>query len=66
MLAVGVAASGLLQLGVVYLPVGQKLFDTIAIPAAGWPVILAVAVLSFAMVNATNAWVSRRRARSTQ
>jgi Ca2+-transporting ATPase len=66
MLAIGVVVSAALHLGVVYLPVGNKLFDTTAIPAGGWPIVLAVGVLSFVTVNATNAWASRKRAtRST-
>jgi magnesium-transporting ATPase (P-type) len=39
-----VVASALLQLAVVYLPVGQTLFDTVGIPSGGWvPVLGAIA-----------------------
>jgi Ca2+-transporting ATPase len=41
-----------LQLAVVYLPVGQVLFDTVAIPAMGWiPIVIAVAVAAVLVVG---------------
>jgi Ca2+-transporting ATPase len=61
MLLVGVAVSGLLHLGVVYLPVGQRLFDTVGLPARAWPVMVAVAALSFLTVSLMNAVVASRR-----
>ncbi len=44
------AASLLLQLGVIYLPVGQKLFDTVAVPAIGWVTIITAVTLATALV----------------
>jgi hypothetical protein len=41
-------------LGVIYLPVGQKLFDTAAIPAIAWPFLIVVMLVSFTVVNALN------------
>jgi len=60
-LAVGVTASALLHIGVVYLPVGQKLFDTAALPIESWPVMLAVTAVSFLAINLMNALIAARR-----
>jgi Ca2+-transporting ATPase len=62
LLLAGVIGSAVLQLGVVYLPVGHTLFDTVAIPASRWPILVAIAVVSFTAVNLMNSWVARRRA----
>jgi hypothetical protein len=56
-------ASIVLQLAVVYLPIGQTLFDTVGLPLRAWPVMLAVAVASFVAVNAMNAWMAARASR---
>jgi Ca2+-transporting ATPase len=63
LLLLGVAVSALLHLGVVYLPVGQTLFDTVDLPLRTWPVMLAVAAAAFVAVNAMNAWVAARASR---
>jgi Ca2+-transporting ATPase len=60
-LMVGVATSGVLHLGVVYTPLGQTLFDTVGLPAAAWPIMLAVTAASFLAVNLMNAATAARR-----
>jgi Ca2+-transporting ATPase len=62
MLAIGVVASMMLQVAVVYLPVGQRLFDTASLPAVAWPVIVALTAASFATVSLLNRWAARRSA----
>ena len=66
LLIAGVAGSALLQLGVVYLPVGNKLFDTVGLPALAWPIMAAITLGSFVSVNLVNARVAARRAVSRQ
>ena len=66
LLIAGVAGSALLQVGVVYLPVGNKLFDTVGLPAAAWPIMAAITLGSFVAVNLVNARVAARRAVSRQ
>ena len=60
MLAIGVAASMALQLAVVYLPIGRRLFDTAALPPVAWPVIVALTAASFTVVSLLNRWTARR------
>ena len=62
MLAIGVAASLALQLAVVYLPVGQRLFDTAALPVAAWAVIVPLTAASFTVVSLLNRWAARQAA----
>ncbi|MCB2223347.1 MAG: cation-translocating P-type ATPase [Actinobacteria bacterium] len=61
LLLAGVVVSALLHVGVVYLPAGQTLFDTVALPAGAWAVVAVVVLLSFAAVNAMHAVAARRR-----
>ena len=61
MLLVGVAGSLLLQVGVVYLPVGRTLFDTVALPAHAWAIMAGITAASFTAVNLINLWLARRR-----
>jgi len=61
LLVAGVAGSALLQLGVVYLPVGNTLFDTVGLPAAAWPVMAAATLASFVSVNFVNRRVAAGR-----
>ncbi len=62
LLMAGVAGSALLQLGVVYLPVGNTLFDTVGLPAPVWPIMAAITLGSFVSVNFVNARVAARKA----
>jgi len=62
LLTAGVAGSALLQLGVVYLPVGNKLFDTVGLPAVAWPIMAAATLASFVSVNFVNRRVAVGRA----
>ena len=62
LLALGTLASFLLHLAVVYLPLGQTLFDTEPLPAEAWPLIAAVTAASFAVVNLANRLLAVRRA----
>ncbi len=50
-LLVGVVVSLLLHLGVVYTPVGQTLFDTVALGAESWLWILGLSAAGFAVVD---------------
>jgi Ca2+-transporting ATPase len=61
LLALGVLASFALHLAVVYLPIGQTLFDTEPLPAGAWPLVVALTAASFAMVNLANRWLALRR-----
>jgi Ca2+-transporting ATPase len=49
-----VAASILLQIAVVYLPIGQKLFETVDLPLAAWAPILACVAVGAALVTASD------------
>jgi Ca2+-transporting ATPase len=60
LLGLGVAGSLILQFAVVYLGVGQTLFDTAPLPVAAWPVMLAIAAATFTLVSLAN----RRRIRA--
>jgi Ca2+-transporting ATPase len=59
MLLAAVVGSLLLQVAVVYLPIGQTLFDTVALPAVVWPMVAALAAATFVSVTL----LSRRRVR---
>jgi len=61
LLIVGVAASAILQIGVVYTSIGQQLFDTVGLPLTAWLVLAGITLASFVTVNQSNAWVARRR-----
>jgi Ca2+-transporting ATPase len=63
LLVIGVLASLLLQVGVVYVAVGQTLFDTVALPGGMWAIMAALAVVTFAAVTAVN---RLRAARATR
>ncbi len=65
MLAIGVAVSAALHLAVVYLPIGQTLFDTEALPAMAWPVIALLTAASFVTVNLVNRYVARSAIRDS-
>ena len=52
-----VAASFALQLGVVYLPLGNILFDTVPLEPIDWVAILMVSLLSFLIIDAIKRWV---------
>jgi Ca2+-transporting ATPase len=54
LLGIGIAGSFALQLAVVYLPLGQSLFDTEPLPAAAWPVMLVMAAAAFVVVSLAN------------
>jgi Ca2+-transporting ATPase len=54
LLGLGVAGSLVLQFGVVYLGVGQTLFDTAPLPATAWPVMLGLAAATFTLVSLAN------------
>ncbi|MCH8899519.1 MAG: cation-translocating P-type ATPase [Acidobacteria bacterium] len=58
-LAVGVAASLALQIAVVYTPIGQSLFDTVAIEAVDWIAISLLTVAPFVMIDLIKQWVLR-------
>ncbi len=58
------AASLALQLAVVYLPVGQKLFDTVAIPAAGWVPISIAVIGAYGLIRWTDSLSAARSVRS--
>ncbi len=60
LLAIGALVSLALQIAVVYLPIGQTLFDTAALPASAWPVIAVLTAASFTVVSVVN-WVLARR-----
>jgi Ca2+-transporting ATPase len=60
LLALGVLGSLLLQVGVVYLPLGNTLFDTVSVPWQVWPVILGLTALSFTVVNTLNRLAAER------
>ena len=55
-----VAASLALQIGVVYLPIGQTLFDTVSIPAAGWLPIVAAVAAAMALIRIGD-WAGDRK-----
>jgi P-type Ca2+ transporter type 2C len=63
LLAFGLLASLALQVAVVYVPVGQKLFDTTPVPAEAWGVVVGLTLLSFLAVNAMNLVRARWRER---
>ncbi len=50
-----------LQLGIVYLPLGNRLFSTVAIRPVEWLVILGLGVVSFLAVSAFEHVVEKRR-----
>jgi hypothetical protein len=45
---------------VVYLPLGNTLFDTVSVPWQVWPVILGLTALSFTVVNTLNRLAAER------
>lgn len=57
----GVAGSLVLHLLVVYLPIGNRLFETVPIELTDWPVILALTVLPFLGIDAIKRALLRRR-----
>jgi len=62
LLAYSLLGSLLLQIAVVYTPVGQKLFDTVAVSAQMWGVVGGLTLFSFVTVNLSNRWAAARRA----
>jgi magnesium-transporting ATPase (P-type) len=65
LLLLAVLASIALQSGVVYLPIGQTLFETVALPIAAWLPIVAAAFVAALGVIASDLAVGRRRKRIT-
>jgi len=65
LLFLAVLGSVLLQAAVVYAPVGQTLFDTVALPAAAWGVVVGLTAFSFLTTNALNRVAAGQRARLT-
>jgi Ca2+-transporting ATPase len=65
LLGLGVLGSLLLQVAVVYAPIGQTLFDTVALPAAAWGVVVSLTAFSFLTTNTLNRLAAGRRARLT-
>ena len=61
LLIYGVLGSLALQVAVVYTPLGQTLFDTAALPAVAWAMVMGLAVLSAVAVNALNRLGARGR-----
>jgi len=51
----------LLQLGVVYTPIGNRLFSTLPVDAVDWLIITALAVVSFIMVAVAERFIEQRR-----
>jgi Ca2+-transporting ATPase len=66
LLALGALTSFILHLLVVYVPLGQTLFDTEPLPAAAWPLIAALTAASFTVVSLANWWLARRRGRGAE
>jgi len=65
LLLLGALASFALHLVVVYVPLGQTLFDTEPLPAIAWPVVAALTLASFTVVSMANRWLAvRNRTRS--
>jgi len=58
-LAVGVGASLVLQIAVIYTPVGQRLFDTVAIEPIDWLAISVLTVAPFVLIDLVKQWVLR-------
>ncbi len=56
----GVAASLALQFAVVYLPLGNTLFDTVALDAVDWVAIGLAALVPFLLIDAAKRWAVRR------
>jgi len=61
LLVLGVFGSLLLQLAVIYLPLGNTLFDTAQLPWQVWPIIFGLTGLSFTMVNTLNRLAAERQ-----
>lgn len=59
LLLVAVAMSALLQVGVVYLPIGQTLFETVALTAVAWGPVIGAAAVAALLVLVTDR-VTRR------
>jgi Ca2+-transporting ATPase len=56
----GIAGSLALQLLVIYTPAGQSLFETQAIAATEWVVIIVLSVMSFLVVDGIKRWTMTR------
>ena len=63
LLGYGLLGSLLLQIAVVYTPVGQTLFDTVALPAQVWGIVAGLTLVSFLTVNLSNRITASRRNR---
>lgn len=63
LLFLGLAGSLLLQVLVVYLPLGHKLFDTATLPAVAWGLTIGLTALSFFANNGLNRLSAWRRSR---
>lgn len=55
-----VVVSLALQLAVVYLPIGQTLFDTVSIPLLGWIPVLGAVAAATMLILAGDRWIGRR------
>ena len=66
LLILGLAGSLGLQVAVVYAPIGQTLFDTAALPAVAWGLVLGLTAFSFVAANMLNLLAARRRAHLTR
>ncbi len=62
LLGLGVLGSLLLQVAVVYAPIGQTLFDTAALPAAAWGLVIGLTAFSFLTTNTLNRLAAGKRA----
>ncbi|MFQ5966254.1 MAG: cation-translocating P-type ATPase [Acidimicrobiia bacterium] len=59
-LHLGVIASLLLQIAVIYLPLGNTLFNTVALDPLDWVVIALAALVPFLLIDAIKRWGIRR------
>ena len=66
LLVLGVLVSLGLQMLVVYLPLGQTLFDTEGLPLVVWAVLFGLTIASFGTINTLNLWRVRRRDAATR
>ncbi len=57
----GVLASFVLQLGVVYLPVGNRLFETVPVQLVDWAVVAVMTVATFLAVDRVKRWLQAGR-----
>ena len=63
LLGFSLLGSLVLQIAVVYTPVGQKLFDTVPLSAEVWGIVAGLTLFSFVTVNLSNRLAASRRAR---